>query len=306
MNAGMRPVPWTPRLRTCVLAALLVAGACRRAPEPAAKATDATAPRIVSLAPSLTEIVCGVGAADQLVGRTDVCNFPPGVTAQVPVVGNFGKPFMESLLAQRPTAVIEVDLEDESVAALFTRLGIQHHRIPCQRLSDIPPAIRLVGRIVNRTAPAEALADAVSSGLAARQAAVAATPATNQPLVFVAVWWDPLMTVGRSSFISEVVRLAGGRNLGDEMTRDYCTVSPEWVLERDPDVIVCLSPGAPGTALARLAGRTGWRDLRAVRAGRVLDAFDLDVLSRPGPRVLVGIDQLRRALERGNREAGPP
>jgi iron complex transport system substrate-binding protein len=236
-----------------------------------------------------------------------VCNFPPDATARIPIIGSFGKPFLESLLAQRPTDVIEVDLEDESVTDLFTRLGIAHHRIPCQRLADIPPAIRLVGRIVGRNAEAEALAEALAAGLAAHRTAVARTPAADRPLVFVTVWWDPLMTVGRSAFISEVVDLAGGRNLGDELPRDYNTISPEWVLERNPDVILCLTPGTPGTAQARLAGRAGWRELRAVQNGRVLDGFDLDVLSRPGPRVLAAIDQLSRALTNAaNRQAGPP
>jgi iron complex transport system substrate-binding protein len=284
-----------------------MAGACRRAAEPAAPAAGAAAPRVASLAPSLTEIICALGAGDRLVGRTDVCNFPPDATARIPIIGSFGKPFLESLLAQRPTDVIEVDLEDESVTDLFTRLGIAHHRIPCQRLADIPPAIRLVGRIVGRNAEAEALAEALAAGLAAHRTAVARTPAADRPLVFVTVWWDPLMTVGRSAFISEVVDLAGGRNLGDELPRDYNTISPEWVLERNPDVILCLTPGTPGTAQARLAGRAGWRELRAVQNGRVLDGFDLDVLSRPGPRVLAAIDQLSRALTNAaNRQAGPP
>jgi iron complex transport system substrate-binding protein len=284
-------------------AALLVAGGCRRAPVvPGA----ASGPRVVSLAPNLTEIACAVGGARRLVGRTDVCNYPPETTANIPIIGSFGRPFMETLLTQHPTAVIEVDLEDKTIADLFTRLGIAHHRIACQRLADIPPAIRAVGRVVNCQARADTLAETVASGLAARQAALAATPATNRPLVFVAVWWDPLMTVGRNAFISEVVTLAGGRNLGDELPRDYGTVSLEWVLERNPDVIVSLSPGTPGTTQARLAGRAGWCDVRAVRNGRVLDAFDLDVLSRPGPRVLAGIDQLRQALAAGDRQAGAP
>jgi iron complex transport system substrate-binding protein len=104
------------------------------------------------------------------------------------------------------------------------------------------------------------------------------------------------MTVGQGSFVAELIALAGGCNIGDELTRDYATVSLEWVLDRDPDLIVSLVPGAPGAAQARLAERIGWRELRAVREQRVLDGFDLDTLSRPGPRVLEAVDHLTRAL----------
>lgn len=296
-----------PLIRVFVMMTfLLAAGACRRTAKPVALPAGPTGPRVVSLAPNLTEIICAVGAAGHLCGRTDVCNFPPEVIRRVPIIGNFGKPFMEALLAQHPTDVIEVDLEDKSIAALFVRLGIAHHRIPCQRLADIPTAIRQVGRITEHQAQADALADTISSGLTVRQAVLTATSVTNRPLVFVAVWWDPLMTVGRNAFVSEVISLAGGRNLGDELARDYCTVSSEWVLEHNPDVIICLSPGASGTALARLVDRVGWRDLRAVQSGRVLDGFDLDILSRPGPRVLEGIDQLRRMLAASGQPAVTP
>jgi len=128
-----------------VLAGLLLAPACRRAPETVAGAPGA-GPRVVSLAPNLTEIVLPSRGRPAR-GRTGVCDYPPAAT-NVPVVGNFGAPSMDALLRATPTLVLEVDLEDASVGALIDQLGLRRERIRCTTLDDIPPAIAAVGRLV--------------------------------------------------------------------------------------------------------------------------------------------------------------
>jgi iron complex transport system substrate-binding protein len=112
----------------------------------------------------------------------------------------------------------------------------------------------------------------------------------------VIVWWEPLMTVGRPSFIADLVTLAGGRIITSDIDRDYFTVSEEWVLRQNPDVILSLGAAAPGATLSRLRGTTGWRALQAVKDGRVYDAFDPDIVCRPGPRILTAADQIRAVL----------
>lgn len=253
-------------------------------------------PRIVSLAPSLTEIVCAVGGADRLIGRTDVCNYPSNLLANVPVVGGFGRPYLEPLLAQKPTLVLDVDLEDQSLGAAFERLGIGRQHIACRRLADIPPAIRTIGRLAGRIDAGNALASAIECGIRNRRAAVAQRPPEQRPLVYVEIWGDPLMAAGKNSFVSELVALAGGRNMGEELAHDYATVSTEWVLTRNPDIILCLYPSSDHGARKAVAARLGWKTLRAVQNGRVYDDFNLDTILRPGPRVLDGVEQLRRAI----------
>jgi len=281
-------------IRLAPLVALLGFAACRPRTPVAESGSDGRTPRIVSLAPSLTEILFAIGADGCVVGRTDVCNYPPEAAA-VPVVGGFGKPSIEALAAQKPTHILSVDIEDPSLSQLFTRIGWSSERIPCARLDDIPDAVLAVGRISGRTNEAVHLADEIRAGVAARRRDAEGRSATP-PSVLVLVWWEPLMTVGRPSFIADLVTLAGGRVITSEIDRDYFAVSEEWVLRQNPDVILSFGADPSGKTLGRLRGMTGWRTLQAIKDGHVYDAFDPDIVCRPGPRILAAADQIRAVL----------
>lgn len=275
------------RHRVPTLLALLLAFGCSPRPEP-----TAGGPRIISLAPNLTEMVCAVGGADTLVGRTSACNYPPDIVGRVPVVGGFGTPSMETLIALKPTAILDVDLEDESLAARIDALGLSRHRIACRSLDDIPGAVRAIGILACRTNEAGALAARLETEIAGLRALPAPT---RRPSVFVEIWSDPLMTAGPNTFISDLIWLAGGSNICDQ-ARDYLQVSAEWVIKRDPDIILCLAMSDAGSPRDRVMQRAGWQTIRAVKTGRVHDQVNIDVLTRPGPRVMEGIEALRACI----------
>lgn len=285
-------------LATAMLACLTVllpGTGCRRAADIPAAAPGET--RIVSLAPNLTEILFAIGAGNRLVGRTDVCNWPPEART-VPVVGSFGRPIAEAILRTGATLVLSVDLEDASLLAPLEAVGIRHCRIACRKLDDIPGAIRVIGDLAGAGVRAARLADELRAGIAALRAAMPA----DVPSAFVEIWGDPLMTAGRRSFVTELVRLAGCSNIAEAVDAEYFTVSPEWVLTRNPDHIFCLYMGQPDASARRFAQRTGWQALRAVQAGAVHDGFNTDLLYRPGPRVLDGIAALRARVAEMKRE----
>ena len=290
------------RRRTATLAiaaACLMTGCHRAVPLPLPSSLSST-PRIVSLAPNLTEILCAVGGADRLVGRTEVCNYPSNLLVNVPIVGGFGRPYLEPLLAQKPTLVLDVALEDKSLGATMERLGIGRQHIECRRLADLTYAVRLIGRLAGRTETGDMLAHSIEFGIRTRREAVNQVPSNQRPLVYVEIWGEPLMTAGRNSFVSELIAMAGGRNLGDELAYDYGTISTEWVLTRNPDVILCLYPSTDHSARKAVSARLGWQTLRAVQNGRMYDTFNLDTILRPSPRVLDGVDQLRQAIAETN------
>ncbi|OGV70679.1 MAG: hypothetical protein A3K19_33245 [Lentisphaerae bacterium RIFOXYB12_FULL_65_16] len=258
----------------------------------------------MSLAPNLTEMVCAVGAADCLVGRSAVCDYPPDEVKNVPVVGNFGAPFLERLLAVEPTLVLEVDLADQAVAGRLQELGIVRQRIVCNSLDDIPRAIEEVGLAVRHETDAKRLADSFRAKLRSLQ--TSQPPEATRPTVFLDIWPDPLMTAGRPSFVAELVRLAGGRNVADEIDRDYVQVSAEWAISKDPEVILCLNDSPSAQApLAAYRQRPGWGSVRAVRTGRVYGGFDTKVLLKPGPRLLGNVALLRTALLKPGTDTAP-
>jgi len=249
--------------------------------------------RVVSLAPSLTEIVAMLSGTNLLVGRTSACDYPPEV-ASIPVVGGFGTPSLERLASVRPSLVLDVDLEDESIGRKLRELGIRRERVACRTLADIPAAIRTVGRLLSLEDAAEKRASEIERQVAAMEKEIASL--TNKPSVFVEIWNDPLMTAGRNSFISDIVRLAGGINAGDDAENDYFRVSGEWVVNKNPDVIVCLYMSQSNGAADMVRKREGWQTVKAVRNGAVYDGFDNNVMLRPGPRIMDAVIALRRAI----------
>ena len=254
--------------------------------------------RVVSLAPSLTEIICAVGGMDLLVGRTSACDYPAGVS-KIRVIGGFGAPSLELLTAVSPTLVLDVDLDDATVGRKIDGLGIRRAHVKCGMLNDIPTAIRTIGALIDRTAQAQAFAGNIEQQVAALRAR--ASSETNRPSVYIEIWHDPITTVGTNAFLSELVYLAGGRNIGDEAPKGYFQASPEWVVSRNPDIILCLYMSEKGRARKALMERSGWQSIKAVRSGAVYDGFNNDLLLRPGPRVLQSIEMLRAAIQ--NRES---
>lgn len=275
-------------------AAALTGTGCQRAAPPA-PAAGAAGPRVVTLAPNLTELVCAVGAGNRLVGRTSVCNYPPEIVSRVPVVGDFGVPSIERILALKPTVLLETDMADPTTLARLGRTGVAIVHVPCVRLDDIPNALLLIGRNVGRAGEAEVLAAELRRKIAALRSAANSFQG-HRPRVYVEIWNDPLSTVGRSSFLAELVRLAGGDNVGDEAEQDYFQVSSEWVVARNPEIVLCFYMGSVSDIQDLIVRRAGWNRLAAVRNHRVFSGFDNDIVLRPGPRVLKGIAALERVI----------
>jgi iron complex transport system substrate-binding protein len=205
------------------------------------------------------------------------------------------------------------------VANLMTQLGVRRVRVPCATLDDIPTAILTVGRLAHCEQASQPLAEHIRHEVSERRDALEKRKASGQttPTVFVEIWGDPLMTVGRNSFVSELIALAGGRNLGNEVTdKDYFPVSSEWVIARNPDIILCLYMEANGGQRSeirdqksevrdqqseignQIAKRTGWAQIKAVREDRVYGGFDNNLILRPGPRVLEGIEALQACIQK--------
>ncbi len=279
------------------MAISIMGSGCRRETAPAPVSHVGPVVRVACLAPNLMEIVAAVGAADCLVGRCSACNFPPDTVGKVPVVGDFGKPSVELLAAAKPDVVLEVDLEDDSFRDKMQTLGIRVEHIECKKLDDIPDACMKIGGFTGRPVEARELAGRLRLGIAELRSRM--KPENERPLVYAEIWHDPLTTAGRASFVSELIALAGGRNAGDEFEQDYFTASPEWVVSANPDIILDLRMRSDEQDLRQqFLQRRGWQNVKAVSSNRIYGNLNTDVIFRPGPRVLEGIEELRKCIER--------
>jgi len=274
---------------------LLLAGCSRTAEQPAGEEPL----RLVSTAPNLTECVCAIGAGELLVGRTESCDYPPEAVRRVPVTGGFGTPYLEPLLAARPTHVLETVLADPEITRQLLALKIPTVHVPCARLEEVPDALCQLGALTGHEVQARRLADSIRAGIGlARDQASALT---RRPRVLLLFAPDTPITAGRSTFISGLLDLAGGTSIGKASPIDYYHVSLEWLLQENPDIILCLFETPADEPVALFAAQTGWSALKAVRERRVYTVRDLAAVSRPGPRVLEGLAQLKEVLARDAR-----
>ncbi len=248
----------------------------------------APARRVVSLVPATTELLFAIGAGGQTVGRTAWCDYPPAASA-VPNLGDGISPNVEAVLAQRPDLVLLYhSARNADVAARLRAMGIAAAQLNTDRLADVNRVSRLLGRLTGHTRAAESLAVTTDEAL------LSVFPTTDRagrsPTVLLLVWEQPPMTVGRGSFLSELVERAGGVNLFADVAATSATVSVEAVAARDPDLILTTSDG-PGAFLHR----SEWQTVRAVRERRYLRVSGSE-FSRPSPRAPAAIRELAARL----------
>ncbi len=252
-------------------------------------ALERPAQRVVSLVPATTEILFALGAGGEVVGRTSWCDHPPAAAAGTSV-GDGIRPNLEAVFATRPDLVVLYQSGQNAQARERLRaLGIPALQLATDRLEDVARAARILGVLTGRSAAADSLVGELRAGLEA----ASVRRSGRRPKVLILVWDDPPMTVGRGSFLHQVVERAGGRNLFADLAESSATISLEAVVARDPDLILVTTEGEP--AFAR---RSEWKVVPAVRERRFVRAIGTE-FSRPGPRAPQAVAKLAAALRAG-------
>lgn len=240
--------------------------------------------RVVSLSPATTEMVYAVRAESRLLSTTDDCNYPPAARLKRHT-GKFGVVNTEQLLAMHPDLVL-------ATAEMAPKLtGLRH--LPCPVVAVATPTMASIAVAVHQIGSLLQADDAAATWQTEwqqRLSAVARRQPPVRPSVFFVLWPDPLMTVSDHSFIGDLIRLAGGRNLAGGVPAPYPLFSWERVIAGKPDWLVyTASLGAQGLNSGR------WPTLPAVRRGRTLE-LARDLVERPGPRSLDALETLNRTL----------
>lgn len=243
--------------------------------------------RIVSLAPSLTELLFAIGAGDRVVGRTAWCAYPPEALA-VPDVGDGINPNLEAVLARRPDLVLLYQSPlNETAASQLERVGVAVLLLRQDRYDDVARHARLLGVATDQALAGDSIAALLDSLLAEP------LPAPRVRVAFLA-WENPPAVIGAGSYLDQLATHAGATNVFHDIAAASATVSLEIIAARDPDVLVVLADSVTAP-LPGWARRPEWRAVRAVRDGR-LWRLPAVLFGRPTPRAADAVRELRRRI----------
>ncbi|MDR2877915.1 MAG: cobalamin-binding protein [Chromatiales bacterium] len=255
------------------------------------------AARIISLSPHVTELLYVAGAGDRLIAAVDFSDYPEAAR-HLPRVGNSSRLDVERVLALKPDLAIgwKSGNSSEDIARL-EKLGVHVYVTEVSGVAAIADDIETLGRLAGTSDVAQIAGSELREQIAAlSQRYTARVPVT----VFYQIWAEPLMTINGRHFISDSLRICGGRNIFQDLEPVAPTVTVEAVIAADPQVIV--SSSSKDDNDEQLASWRRWNLMRAVRAN-ALYTIAPDLITRPSARIVEGVEQLCVALDRARAQA---
>ena len=252
--------------------------------------------RLVSLAPSLTEMAFALGRGDWVVGVSEACDYPAAARTR-PKVGSIATPNLERIVQLQPDLVLtSAEANTRETLSQLERLRLPVFAVKPEGLEGILASIRLLGAALR----AETGASSAIRDIRERVAGVRGKVADRiRPRVLYLIWADPPIAAGPATFIHDLLELAGGLNVVQERTARYLPLGWEEIVARRPEaILVAAHQGGEGSAALAQGNRavwSGWQSLPAVKTGRVV-SLPGDTILRPGPRVAEGVERLARAI----------
>jgi iron complex transport system substrate-binding protein len=247
--------------------------------------------RVISLAPSVTEMLFAVGLDAEVVGVTTFCNYPPAAKLK-PKVGS-STPNLEALLGLQPDLIIgNQDFIRPDALAKLEQLRVPVFLLAPKRVEDILGHIGTIGRLVGHDKEARDVVRKLQDRLKEIRRR---TTNAKRLRVFYVVNSDPLISVGSTSFIHQMIESAGGENIVGRTAIAYPKVSLEEVLRKNPEVLIFPVGTTEGIPEAEQRRWIKWTMLAAVAHNRLYQV-DSELVNRPGPRVVEGIEALARLL----------
>jgi iron complex transport system substrate-binding protein len=245
--------------------------------------------RIISLAPDITETLYLLGSQDRLIGDTIQCNWPEEARHK-PKIGDLLNPNYEVILAAKPDLVIASTAGNDRGAVMkLTKLGLPVYVAAPRSVAKIFQSIEQIGRITDCAAQGARLVDQMRSRLDRVKQRIAGLPPVR---AFFMTWFDPLLAPGKDTFETDVLKLAGVYSITAEIRQFYPRYSLEQILLKDPDAVITVAHA--GNPLPDFRKVAGWKDLRAVKEGRVY--FLGEFLQHPSPLFVDGVEELARKL----------
>jgi len=251
---------------------------------------------IISLAPSNTEIHYALGLEDKLVGVTEYCNYPEAAQDK-PKIGGFSTVDIEIVVEIQPDLILAANIHRDEVIPALERLGLTVLALDPKTPDEVLEAITLVGRCTGSEDEASLLVTEMGNRInAVTDETDNLTPA-QRLRVFYVTWHDPLMTVGSEVLHNELIQLAGGTNIFQDLTGDYPKISLEAVIEANPQVIITgVGMGSGGDLPFQFVSTEPRLEDVDARSNNRVYAIATDLIGRSGPRVVDALEQLAKMI----------
>jgi len=258
-------------------------------------AGDKIPDRIVCLAPNFDETLIELAMQDKIVGVTTASDYLDEVK-NVERVGAYVKPNIEKIVALKPDLVLATDFVGQRVVAKkLSNMGLRVKVVDDREgLEEIFSKTRQIGDSLSAGEKTEKLLARMREAI---KDAKRSTAELARPRVYVETGFDPLFTCGRGSFINDLIEIAGGTNIAGEINQTFPRISSEFVLSRDPEVIILTGMVGLNYGAEALLKRKGWEKISAVRTGRVYNDLGPYFITIPSPRLILrGLPELLKRI----------
>jgi iron complex transport system substrate-binding protein len=255
------------------------------------------AQRVVSLAPSNTEILFAVGAGDKVFGRDEFSDYPAEAALIESVGGSMGEYSTEAIVALKPDLVLAAEINPPELVKQLEDLGLTVYYLKNPlTLEEMYVNLEIVAQLTGED-PTK-LTDSLKARVSAVDEKI--MPLSSRPSVFYEIdATDPSKpyTYGPGTFGDLLIERAGGFNIGRDLTDAYPQISLEQIVVSNPTVIL-LGDSMWGTTVESVLARPGWETIEAVKSSQIFPIDD-NLISRPGPRLVDGLEQLAKLLHPG-------
>jgi iron complex transport system substrate-binding protein len=253
------------------------------------------AQRIISLAPSNTEILFALGLGDKVVGVTEFCDFPPEAKLKEKI-GGFSNPDMEKIIALSPDLVLAGNIHEDTVTPALERRGLKVLTIDPKTSDQVLQDILMVGEVTGAGERASRLVAEMKKRIEQVIVKTESLPAGQRPRVLCLTWHNPIYAAGSETLANELIQKAGGTNIAQDLKR-YEIISLEIVIERNPQVIIAQTGHGEAKSLPFEWAKTEpkLKDTDARVNSRVYQV-DTDLVGRPGPRLVDALERLAELI----------
>jgi len=254
---------------------------------------EAPPERIVSLAPSNTEILFALGLEDKIVGVTDYCDYPEAVSTK-DKIGGYSEPNIEKIVSLEPDLILGTDIHQKPIKEL-EKLGVPSVVIEPEDFDEMLDSIEIIGKATGRFNEATTLIEDLKARVKKVEDMVAKIPTDQRPKVLYELWHTPITTAGPGTFVDDLIQRAGGENIAKDADKEYPQYSQEMIIAKNPDVIIFSHHGTTGDSIEDILQRPGWNSINAVKNKRVF-YVDENLAQRATPRLVDGLEQFVKII----------